>query len=161
MSEELTWRQLVEADGPALVLLARQYGRCLDEAEDAVQEGLLRAWRNRRTVNDLRAYAFSCVRSAALDQGKAERRRERREDRVREQAGPLGWFAPSGQSESRDQLQAALARLSDEQREVVVMKVWGGLTFAQIGEALGVPLNTAASRYRYALDQLRKWLSGG
>jgi len=39
------------------------------------------------------------------------------------------------------------------------MKIWGGLTFAQIAEALGVPLNTAASRYRYALQRLEAELS--
>jgi RNA polymerase sigma-70 factor (ECF subfamily) len=39
------------------------------------------------------------------------------------------------------------------------MKIWGGLTFAQIGEALGVPLSTAASRYRYALTRLEQELS--
>ena len=51
-------------------------------------------------------------------------------------------------------IEAALNQLPGDQREVVVMKIWGGLTFAQIGEALGVPLNTAASRYRYALVRL-------
>ena len=44
--------------------------------------------------------------------------------------------------------------LSDKLREVVVMKIWGDLTFAQISEALAISPNTAASRYRYALEQL-------
>ena len=39
------------------------------------------------------------------------------------------------------------------------MKIWGGLTFAQIAEVLKVSHNTAASRYRYALEQLQKKLS--
>lgn len=162
MSEELTWRQLVETNGPALVLLARQHGCSLEEAEDAVQEGLLSAWRNRSAVNDLRAYAFSCVRSAALDRRKSEQRRSRREDYVRDRTAPDRWFAaPTDRSALHAELQAVLAQLPDEQREVVVMKIWGGLTFAQIGEALSVPLNTAASRYRYALEQLRERMSGG
>jgi RNA polymerase sigma-70 factor (ECF subfamily) len=161
VSEESTWRQLIESDGPALVLLARQHARSLDEAEDAVQEGLMRAWQRRSAVNDLRAYAFTCVRSAALDQGKSQRRRERREDRVREAAPETGWLtAAPEQQETRAHLEAALKELPEQQREVVVMKVWGGLSFAQIGEAAGVPLNTAASRYRYALERLRELLSG-
>lgn len=161
MSDEVTWRQLIETDGAALVLLARQHARSLDEAEDAMQEGLLRAWQRRSTVNDLRAYAFACVRSAALDQGKSQRRRQRREDRIREEATDRVWFSVSPeQQESRSRMEMALRELPGEQREVVIMKVWGGLSFAQIGEALDVPLNTAASRYRYALERLRELLSG-
>ena len=43
-------------------------------------------------------------------------------------------------------------------REVVTLKTWGGLTFAEIAEALEIPANTAASRYRYGLEELRKAL---
>ena len=53
----------------------------------------------------------------------------------------------------------ALARLSDEQREVVVLKVWGGLTFEEIGEQLSISPNTAASRWRYAMEALRKLIT--
>ena len=49
---------------------------------------------------------------------------------------------------------AALNQLPGDQREVVVLRIWGGLSFAQIGEALSIPLNTAVSRYRYALGRL-------
>ncbi|MFW6437787.1 MAG: RNA polymerase sigma factor, partial [Armatimonadota bacterium] len=49
----------------------------------------------------------------------------------------------------------ALADLSPEQREVVVLKVWQGHTFAEIGRLLDIPPNTASSRYRYALEKLR------
>ena len=52
----------------------------------------------------------------------------------------------------------ALARLPVLQREVLVLKIWQELTFDQIGAALGIPPNTAASRYRYALIALRKQL---
>jgi RNA polymerase sigma-70 factor (ECF subfamily) len=161
VSEEPRWRQLVEFDGPALVLLARQYAHSIDEAEDAVQEGLLHAWQKRSSVNDLRAYAFACVRSAALDLGKSQRRRVQRQERLRGMAADSVWLtAPSEQHEMRLRLEGALRQLPEEQREVVVMKVWGELSFAQIGEALDVPLNTAASRYRYAMEQLRDLLKG-
>ena len=52
----------------------------------------------------------------------------------------------------------ALGSLPPEQREVVILKVWHGLTFAEIGAALDIPDNTAASRYRYALQKLRREL---
>ena len=52
----------------------------------------------------------------------------------------------------------AMKKLPDEQRTIVQLKLWDGLTFEEIAEAQGIPLNTAASRYRYALDKLRTLL---
>ena len=73
--------------------------------------------------------------------------------------------APAGQSalftaameheERRAAIEAALAKLPEPQREVLVMKVWAKLSFPQIGQALYIPPDTAASRYRYALEKLR------
>jgi RNA polymerase sigma-70 factor (ECF subfamily) len=54
-----------------------------------------------------------------------------------------------------ERLQRALAALPTEEREVIALKIDGGLTFAEIAEVLGVSSNTAASRYRYALEKLR------
>jgi RNA polymerase sigma-70 factor (ECF subfamily) len=48
--------------------------------------------------------------------------------------------------------------LPPDQRAVVNLKLWEGLTFGQIADALDIPLNTAASRYRYGLDKLRERL---
>ncbi|CAN5517655.1 sigma-70 family RNA polymerase sigma factor [soil metagenome] len=58
----------------------------------------------------------------------------------------------------RRALEAALGELPEEQRAVVHLKLWGGLTFAEIAEALEVPANTAASRYRYGIDKLQALL---
>ena len=58
----------------------------------------------------------------------------------------------------RPVLEAALRELPPEQRAVAHLKLWEGLTFEQIADLLGIPLNTAASRYRYALDKLRQRL---
>ena len=55
----------------------------------------------------------------------------------------------------REELAAALGELPAEQRAVAHLKLWGGLTFEEIAAALEIPPNTAASRYRYALDKLR------
>lgn len=52
----------------------------------------------------------------------------------------------------------AMKTLPDEQRTVVQLKLWDGLTFEEIAETQGIPLNTAASRYRYALEKLRTLL---
>ena len=53
----------------------------------------------------------------------------------------------------------ALRALPAAQREVLVMKVWGGLTFPQVAEALGIPADTAASRFRYSRGKLRELLA--
>lgn len=62
------------------------------------------------------------------------------------------WFEPTADHEA---LIAALAALPEEQRSVVHLHVWEDMTFREIGELLGLPTQTIASRYRYALDKLR------
>ena len=82
-------------------------------------------------------------------------RRRNREEKVVQDTGELvAWFELPDDDESRA-LQVAVASLPEIYREVITLKIWGELTFAQIGETLGIPLNTAASRYRYALESLR------
>ena len=60
--------------------------------------------------------------------------------------------------ETQRMLAAAVDRLPHDQREVLVMKIWNELTFAEIATALEISQNTAASRYRYALATLKKTL---
>lgn len=65
----------------------------------------------------------------------------------------------SSELESRElaeTVQAALKQLPLEQREVLVLRVWGELSFPEIAEVLEIPVDTAASRHRYALAALRK-----
>jgi RNA polymerase sigma-70 factor (ECF subfamily) len=101
------------------------------------------------------------IRRAALDLARREDRRSMREERAdggledREAAFEK---LPGEGDERRQDIEAALCRLPAEQREVLVLKIWQELTFEQIGEALEIPPNTAASRYRYALSNLRKHL---
>ncbi|MEI8197916.1 MAG: sigma-70 family RNA polymerase sigma factor, partial [Phycisphaerae bacterium] len=61
-------------------------------------------------------------------------------------------------AEEQGRLENALRRLPPEQREVIQLKFYEQLTFAQIADILGIPPNTAASRYRYALAHLRELL---
>jgi RNA polymerase sigma-70 factor (ECF subfamily) len=58
----------------------------------------------------------------------------------------------------RTALEAALGDLTPDQRSVVHLKLWGEFTFDEIAQILEIPLNTAASRYRYGLDKLRERL---
>lgn len=157
------WDDALAGLRPLLLLVARQHvGRAAD-AEDAVQDGVARLWsRGPDGVDDVKAYLVACVRSAAVDAGERAGRTRRREggDLASDPPAPM-LECPAERAESRAAVEAALARLPAEQREVVVLKVWGGLTFAEIAAATGSPPNTAASRYRYALAALRQHLSTG
>jgi RNA polymerase sigma-70 factor (ECF subfamily) len=147
-----------------MLLLARQWVGGRADAEDVVQEAFLRFWRARDRADDPVAYLYACVKRAALDWQRGGQRRARRERAVagsRPEAGqdePM-LTSPLERAERRATVEAALEMLPVPQREVLVMKVWAQLTYPQIAEALGIPADTAASRYRYALAKLRDVLA--
>ncbi len=153
------WRVWFDRHGPALLLLARQWVPGRADAEDVVQEAFVRFWRSRRRVAEPAAYLYACVRHCALDWLRGRRRRSTREQATARPEAETLFAGPLVQDERRATIEAALRHLPENQREVLVMKVWGGLSFPQIAEALDVPANTAASRYRYALARLREQLA--
>jgi RNA polymerase sigma-70 factor (ECF subfamily) len=138
--------------GAALLL----YGSALvgdrARAQDALHRVFLKLLEARSLAHVLepRPYLFSALRHALLnDLRQAHRLSPLEVDRP-------PWFHPSVDELA---LRTALAALPQDQREVVVLHVWGGLTFAQAAEVAGIPANTAASRYRYALEKLRAQLA--
>ncbi len=153
------WTVWLEQHGAALVLLARQWVNRHADAEDVVQEAFVRFWRSRERARDQTAYLYACVKRCALEWQRTRSRRSRREEAVARPEAET-WFAgPLEQEERRAAIAVALSRLPEEQREVLVMKIWGGLSLPQISVALEIPTNTAASRYRYALAKLREALT--
>jgi RNA polymerase sigma-70 factor (ECF subfamily) len=93
------------------------------------------------------------------NQGLADRRSAARR-RQREQKGssPVAWFdAVDDQLDAREATRL-LAELELEQREVIVARLWGGLTFAEIAPLIGCSLATAQRRYQAGLMELKKWL---
>jgi RNA polymerase sigma-70 factor (ECF subfamily) len=149
---------MLNRHGPALLLFARQWSVSKADAEDALQNGFLKFWKTRQRARDEIAWLYTCVRSAAMDLGRGNLRRIAREKQAA--AGHETMFdAPADRAEREAMIESALRQLPGDQREVVVMKIWGGLTFAQIAVALNIPLNTAASRYRYAISRLSQDLS--
>src|SRR5262249_53602061 len=154
------WTLWFDRHGAVLVLLARQWVSEPADAEDIVQEAFIRFWRSRGEAKDPAGYLYCCVKHCALDWQPGRQRRTRREAVVaRAEAEPM-FAGPLEQAERRNAICAALDELPQEQREVVVMKIWGGLSYPQIAEAVGITPNTAASRYRYALAKLREQLAG-
>ena len=149
------WKVCFSELAPGLVLFARQFVRTGADAEDIVQDAFVRFWRKEYSIEN-RGLLYATVRSVALDLLRRDARRARREANAAlevEQSTPPQFDFDDG---SQQELAAAVDRLPVEQREVLVMKIWNELTFVEIGDALGISQNTAASRYRYALAALKK-----
>ena len=158
-SDSEQWRLWFDRHSSGLLLLARQWVFDGSAAEDIVQEAFIRFWRSRHSAHDPAAYLYACVKHGALDWLRGRHRRAQRENEAARPEAESYFLGPAEQAERQVVISAALRELPEEQREVVVMKVWGGLSFPQIAEALGISPNTAASRYRYALGRLREHLA--
>jgi RNA polymerase sigma-70 factor (ECF subfamily) len=132
-----------------------------DEADtrDLLQEIFVKLAREPKLlagIREERAFLIRLAHNAAID---LMRRRGTR-DRAKENfaAEMISPFAPTSEPDEkvfREELAVALGELPEEQRVVVHLKLWEGLTFEEIAAALEIPPNTAASRYRYGLDKLR------
>jgi RNA polymerase sigma-70 factor (ECF subfamily) len=154
--------RLYDRHAQALFAFLLNFTRHEDDTRDLLQEIFVKIGRQPdllRPARDERAFLLRLAHNAAID---LIRRRGAR-DRYHEQFGSesLPVFAPASHPDEqafRDELAAALGELPPDQRAVVHLKLWEGLTFEQIADALGIPPNTAASRYRYGLDKLRQRL---
>jgi RNA polymerase sigma-70 factor (ECF subfamily) len=154
------WRTCYEQLAPKLLLFARQWVPSMADAEDVVQSAFVRFWRHQPdAAAEHYPLLYAAVRTSALDLLRSHSRRERREadDRVSVARSDDPVFDTTiEQREHAESVQAALEQIPQAQREVVVLKIWGELTFAQIAQALGESINTIASRYRYALEAMRR-----
>ncbi len=137
-----------------LVLYAR--GLAADGfAEDVVQEAFVRLAGQQELPTNPRAWLIVTVRNAALDSRKLAKRRQARAleaGRARmleRRAGNEGWLEAA-------EVEAGLAALGVTEREVVVLKIWNGATFQEIGELMRMPLSTVYGHYQAALEALRK-----
>ncbi len=157
------WREWFDLNGPRLLLFARGWSQNREAAEDLVQEMMVRLWHFQAQRDysppDL-PLAFSTIRFCGMNHQRTEHRRKKREESVIflhdfEDV----WLDPTLEhDEEALLLRQAVQSLPAKLRDVVTMKIWGGLTFLEISKALGIPANTAASRYRYALEQLAQQL---
>jgi len=145
--------RLIDNHGATLVLCARQW---CQEPEDVVQEAFIKLVRQSRPPDDAVAWLYRVVRNGAIDASKMARRRQRREAAV---ARPVRWFIePEVDGLEAETAVTALERLVPEQREVIVARHWGGLSFEQIAEVVGCSASTAFRRYSAGVEDLRKQL---
>ena len=144
--------------GPRLFATARTMLASTAEAEDLVHDLFVELARTRHrlaAVAELDGYLFTMLRHAV---GRRHRRRSlasRALDRLGRERLSVDGFSTRPDEPRDEALAAALASLPAAQREVVALKIDGGLTFAEIAVVIGTSANTAASRYRYALEKLR------
>lgn len=149
--------RLLDRHAAALALYSRQF---CDAPDDVVQEAFLKLSGLDQIPDDPASWLFRVARNLAIDAARAAGRRRRHETR----AAALGdeWFDPatgSGAAEvDPEEAGRALADLPVEQREVVVARIWGGLTFEQIAEVSGGSSSTAHRLYARGLETLRQRL---
>ena len=148
-------------DDHAQALFAFLLNFTRDEADtrDVLQEIFIKLARQPDlldTARDERGFLIRLAHNAAVDL--MRRRGTRAKHHEQFGAEQISTFAPTtdpDESAFRAELSAALGELPPDQRAVVHLKLWAGLTFDEIAATLEIPLNTAASRYRYGLDKLR------
>ena len=157
---ETPWKICYRELAPKLLLFARQWVASPADAEDVVQAAFVKFWQHQPMAQpEHYPLLYSTVRTCALDFRRSSERRIRRE--ANPDAGVVREDSPFfdhavEQREDAALIELALRELPIEQREVVVLRVWGGLTFAEIAAALDQSINTISSRYRYALQALRR-----
>jgi RNA polymerase sigma-70 factor, ECF subfamily len=160
MASESDLQRLYDEHAQALFAFLLNFTRDENDTRDVLQEIFIKLARQPgllRTARNERAFLIRLAHNCTID---LIRRRGTRQ-KQQEQFEPASLFAPGPDPDEAAFAQAlsgALATLPVEQRAVVHLKLWGNLTFEQIAEALGIPPNTAASRYRYGIDKLRERL---
>jgi RNA polymerase sigma-70 factor (ECF subfamily) len=162
MSTESEIQRIYDEHADGLFAFLLNFTRDEEDTHDLLQEIFVRLARRpdllRRARNE-RAFLIGLAHNAAVD---LMRRRETRgKYHERSAARPVTVFAATANADEaafREAVSRALAELPPDQRAVVHLKLWEELTFEQIADALQIPPNTAASRYRYGLDKLRERL---
>jgi len=140
---------LVDRHGPPLMLYARQWCAA---PEDVVQDAFLKLVALRQPPREAVPWLYQVVRNAAIDATRAVRRRQKREA-----AQPARWFVePEVDGLDAAAAVAALERLPADLREVIVARLWGGLSFEQIAEVAGCSASTAFRRFSAGIDALRQ-----
>ena len=164
MQQEL--KRIYQDHRQGLFTLALSITRCPDLAEDAVHDAFVRLWRSKiRPKGDSVAYVFASVRNAALEQMRQRRRAGRLAtagvsllESGPSDTGPDDPASNALEAERQRHVRRAVETLPTRQRQVVVLRLHSGLTFQQIAEVFGEPLQTVASRYRRALGRMKETL---
>ncbi|WP_372717636.1 RNA polymerase sigma factor [Novipirellula sp.] len=145
-------QQLIDAQGAALKLYARQWSRA---PEDAVQEALIALMKQTTLPNDPIAWLYTTVRRRAINLERADARRRKHQTRAGQELE--SWFIPAeNDDDDPADCERMLSQLAEQDREIVVARIWGDLSFAQIANLVSLPLSTVHRRYQQALLTLKQ-----
>jgi len=129
-----------------------------NDAEDVLQEIFYRLVRysfRLRLVRNPGAFVFKIARNEAYRYLKNKTRKQGGCQKNFELHEVIRSTISGPKAEAEDMVARALSRLPDDQREIIILKVFEGLTFKEIASVCGLSINTASSRYRYGLEKLR------
>ncbi|MBA3799463.1 MAG: sigma-70 family RNA polymerase sigma factor [Geodermatophilaceae bacterium] len=154
--------ELQEQSGQALFGFARRLGLTDEQAADAVQETLLRLWRELhrgRPIDDRAAWAFRTIYRIAMDEHRLRRRLGGLRDRLQREGGH-----PSSRSEATDRddsmtVWAQVDRLPTRQRHVLYLRYRADLCFDDIAAVLGITPGAARTLASRALERVRRELA--
>jgi RNA polymerase sigma factor (sigma-70 family) len=147
--------RLLDEHGPALALYAAQW---TDAADDCVQEALVELAKQRQSPEHVVAWLYRVVKHRALNAARGARRRRERESRAISEWFPEAEKPAAFDGEETIAATEALVQLEPDERELVVMRIWGNLTYEEIGAALNISTATAYRQYERALAKLRNIL---
>ncbi|MCC7473845.1 MAG: sigma-70 family RNA polymerase sigma factor [Pirellulales bacterium] len=147
--------RLLDEHGAALALYASQWTFA---ADDCVQEAIIELARQPQAPAYVVAWLYRVVKHRALNAGRGERRRRVREARAMAERFAELHHSQGHQHDGSHTAIAALQDLDPADRELVVMRIWGGLTFDEIAAVLAVSTATAHRHYEQAIGKLRKRL---
>lgn len=140
--------ELFERHHKRLFLTALSITMCRASAEDAVQSALARILEKTVGVRNPVAYLFAIVRNIAIDAARSARALPQDPELLASAEKSECLISPRG-------LNAALAMLSAEERETIVLKTYGDLRLREIAELRSESINTVAARYRRGLEKLK------
>jgi RNA polymerase sigma-70 factor (ECF subfamily) len=154
--------RLYDEHSQALFAYLLNFTRNEADTHDILQEVFIRLAQRPRlmeNVRDTRAFLLRLSHNIAIDLMRRRGNRHKHQERWCDEVLPL--FAPAVEPDARafrEAVAAALGELPTEQRAIIHLKLWEGMTFEQIADLLETSINTAASRYRYGIDKLRQRL---
>jgi RNA polymerase sigma-70 factor (ECF subfamily) len=162
MPADMELERLYDDHAQALFAFLLNFTHDDHDTRDLLQEIFVRLAKQPELLNDARderAFLIRLAHNAAIDQMRRRGARQKYQEQLAgEMSGIFATVENPDEAAFREALSGALVELPVEQRMVVHLKLWENLTFEQIADALDIPPNTAASRYRYGIDKLREQL---
>ena len=167
VGDDRALQTIYERYSPMVYGLARRVTASTAYAEEITQEVFVYFWQNPDRFDPergtLRAFLGALTHRRAVDEVRRNSRRTAREDRVGSDASNVAMLEIGDdfdRSQTAERVRAAVSSLPDEQRQAVLLAYFGGCTFRQVAERLGIPEGTAKSRLRLGLAKLAGLLEG-